>query len=113
MTRRIERIKRWLIRKLGGFVIYPDSKYVVIEHTSVKPVPFRCKCVFNQQDLYTVNMNVLEMEATRSLKEKMLASILRDENMFKIEKIQEDGNDGIEYRATMWIVRPSDMEGLK
>lgn len=111
--KKTERFRRWLIRKLGGFVIYPDEQHIVIEHKSVKPVPFRCKCIFNQEDLYTVNTDVLEMEATRALKEKMLKSILCDNKMFKIEKFQEDGNDGIEYQATMWIVRPSDMEGLK
>lgn len=100
--KKIERFKRWLIRKLGGFVIYPDDDHVVINHCAVRPERFVAHCRFTQQQLYEVNGNILESEANRKLKET-LAQIITSKDFVKFDKVQDEYG-GIDYRATVYLI---------
>jgi len=107
--KKTERFKRWLIRKLGGFVIYPDDEHVIIEHNTVRPDKITVHCIFTQQQLYEVNGNVLEIEAQKKLKEKIAQMVTASTDHIDLNKTQ-DAYGNIEYTATMYVVNPKYMQ---
>lgn len=111
MIKKIERFKRWLIRKLGGFVIYPDDDHVVIDRHAVRPDKIVAHCSFTQQQLYEVDGNILEIEANRKLKET-LAQIISSKDFIKFDKVQDEYG-GIDYRATAYLIKPKYMPHKK
>lgn len=105
--KKTERFKRWLIRKLGGFVIYPDDEHVIIEHNTVRPDKITVNCLFTQQQLYEVNGNILESKAQEKLKDK-IADIIMLRDFIKFDKTQDD-HGNIEYTATLYLIKPKYM----
>lgn len=106
--KKTERFKRWLIRKLGGFVIYPDDAHVVIEHIAVRPDKIIAHCIFTQQQLYEVNGNILEIEAQKKLKEKIAQMLTASTDHIDLNKTQ-DAYGNIEYTATLYVINPKYM----
>lgn len=111
MTKKIERFKRWLIRKLGGFVIYPDDDYVVIDHRAIRPDKIVAHCSFTQQQLYEVNGKILESKANDKLKET-ISNIIMFKDFIEFDKVQDE-NGGIDYRATAYLIKPKYMPHKK
>lgn len=105
--KKTERFKRWLIRKLGGFVIYPDDEHVIIDHKTVKNDKIEVNCIFSQEQLYEVDAKVLESKAQEKLKDK-IADIIMFKDFIKFDKTQDD-HGNIEYTATLYLIKPKYM----
>lgn len=105
--KKTERFRRWLIRKLGGFVIYPDDDHIVIDHCAVRPDRFVAHCSFTQQQLYEVNGNILESKAKEKLKETVSRLIVSGD-FVEFDKTQNEYG-GIDYRATVYLIKPEYM----
>lgn len=109
--KKTECFKRWLIKKLGGFVIYPDDEHVVIDHRSVKPDKIVAHCSFTQQQLCEVNGKILESTANDKLKETLL-NIIMFKDFIEFNKVQDE-HGGIDYRATVYLIKPKYMPHKK
>jgi len=108
-----EKLRRSLIRKLGGFSILPPAEnHIIVKSTTVAPTEFTCKALFSQQDLYDITPSDLEKIAKDRLRSKLITRIT-ESNMVDFTSTQDEDSGAIEMRATIWLIEPRAMRKAK
>ena len=105
MKKLIEKIRRWMIRKLGGYterVSLPAPKVL-----NLKPVPLRVERIMSFDEFYSVE-GALTI-AQQNMIER-LAEGIQDEGIIQWQNTEDRAANGLRFRATLWVVPAAEME---
>ena len=109
MKKQIERFRRWLIRKLGGFVIYPEERpRVIIESVKVVPQEIKVVAKFSQFEMYDVTPQDIERAAKEKLHKAILNKLIEC-GYIDICTSQNDIYQELSVKARIWVVDPKVM----
>ena len=109
----IERIRRYLIRKLGGFVIYPPSQeHILVRSTTVEPEPFEMTVSFSPDQLYDVTPENIQIASEEKIQKALLVD-LRRHGQIEMLTSQDKETGVIKVTARMWVISPITMRKAK
>lgn len=105
----LEKLRRWLIYKLGGFVLLQEEhRHIIIRSTTVEPRELKVQAFFGQKDLYDITPYDLEHAARSRLYDK-LGQQIRSDDWIEILTTQDPDDGGLTLSASMWVVPAKEM----
>lgn len=99
MKKLIEKLRHWMIRKLGGFVAPPPSRRDVFNMAYKRPVTLRITRVITPRDLLRgENMQL----AIRKMQEELLRAAILDHSVTCVRELPLA--EGVEVEVSMKVV---------
>lgn len=99
MKKLIEKLRHWLIRKLGGFVTPPPSRRDVFNMAYKRPMELRIRKVITPRDLLQgENMQL----AIRKMQEELLRAAILDHSVTHARELPMA--EGVEVEVSMKVV---------
>lgn len=108
------KIRQWLIRKLGGFVLYPDkANSIVVKGVNVRPICIKGYAGFTQEDLVGAGINYLRENTFDEIHRDVARRLLLND-VFVDEWKQSEQEDGqIECCSEVWVLLSKDIQRIK
>ena len=108
MKKIFDRLRRWLIKKLGGYT----EQFTPVRHKVIRLPDARAKKVQVQVIVYGPALYG-HIDIEKYLKKRAIESIVRclEENGYiKWEKTDDIEKCSLVFRATIWVVSPENLE---